>query len=100
MKTEFMKAIIEDLQVKNCEQKQVDALLNCYEGVVKRMAAMLVRTATFETDDFYRASERGIAGFTIKIEKTHYGDTDQWWGVFTKGDQEVKAMATLDKMED
>ena len=26
MKTEFMKAVIEDLHVTNCEQKQVDAL--------------------------------------------------------------------------
>ena len=63
MKTAFMKIIIEDLQVKNCEQKQIDALLNCYEDIVKRMAAMLARTATFETDDFFRAKERGIAGF-------------------------------------
>ena len=69
MKTEFMKAVIEDLHVTNCEQKQVDALLNCYEGVVKRMAAIFARTATFETDDFYRAKERGIAGFTLKIER-------------------------------
>jgi hypothetical protein len=61
---------------------------------------MLARTTTFETDDFFRATERGIVGFTLKIEKTHYSDTDQWWGVFTKDNQEVKAMATLDKMED
>lgn len=98
MKTAFMKTIIEDLQVKNCEQKQVDALLNCYEDIVKRMAAMLARTATFETDDFFRATERGIAGFILKIEKTQIGDTNQWWGTFTKGDQEVKAMATLEKV--
>ena len=69
MKTEFMKAVIEDLHVTNCEQKQVDALLNCYEGVVKRMAAMLARTATFETDDFYRAKERASQALPSRLKR-------------------------------
>lgn len=93
----FYKAIIHDIENKNCLDAEVEKLLDVFENTMKNTARTLARKAWFELEDFSLAGQRGIAGFSLMIEKQMVGKHEQWTGVFTHKNKELKVLGGLER---
>jgi hypothetical protein len=93
----FYKAIIHDIENKNCLDAEVENLLDTFEYAMKHTARTLARKAWFELADFGTAGQRGIAGFSLTLEKQMVGKHEQWTGVFTHKNKELKVLGGLER---
>jgi hypothetical protein len=72
MSKKFYKSVIDDVKNKNYTEK-----------------------AWFELSDFGTAKQRGITQFTLIMEKQITNDQEQWVGIFTDKNKELRVLGSL-----
>lgn len=97
MSKKFYKAIIDDIENQNCTETEIANLLDIFEYTMKHTACTLARKAWFELADFGTAKQRGIAQFTLIMEKQITNGQEQWVGIFTDKNKELKILGSLQR---
>jgi len=96
MTSRYKKAIIEDIASHGIEAAEQSHLLDIFEYAMKSIAITLAREARFETIDFASANERGCEGFGLLLRRTRSACRDVWYGEFTRGEQRLSVIASLE----
>lgn len=94
----FYKALIENCEHAKCTTQEMDDLISVYSNTVKRMATTLARKAWYELQDFSGTKEKGIAGFSLLIERKMVKGEEQFVGYFEHGKKNLKLIAMLKKV--
>lgn len=98
MSKKYWKACIDDIQNTGCSENEVEALLDTFCYTMKNAACTLVRKAEFHLEDFATAKQRGIAQFTLTLEKCADTDVEQWTGVFEAEGKSLKVLGMLERV--
>lgn len=93
----FYRAFIEDIENQKCTDLELEQLIDIFQYSVKHMATTLARKSWFELKDYYDAKKRGIANFTLEIEKKTIKGVDNFIGEFKSNNKNLKIIATLHK---
>lgn len=96
MTSRYKKAIIEDIRSHGIIAAEQSHLLDLFEYAMKSIATTLAREARFEINDFASGRERGCEGFELLLHRTRSDGREIWYGEFTKGEQRLSVMASLE----
>ena len=97
MSKKFWKAHIDDIQNTGCTERAVEALVDTFCYAMKKIASTLARKAEFHLEDFQASKERGIADFTLILEKYPNAGVEQWTGFFETEGKRLKVLGMLEK---
>jgi hypothetical protein len=95
MSKKFYKAIIEDMENQNCTETEIANLLDIFEYTMKNTACTLARSAWFELADFGTSKQRNISQFNLTMKKQITNGHEQWVGIFTDTNKELKILGSL-----
>lgn len=98
MSKKFWKAHIDDIQNAGCTEKEVEALMDVFCYAMKNTACTLARKAEFHLENFQTSKERGIADFTLILEKYPNVGVEQWTGFFETEGKSLKVLGTLERV--
>lgn len=91
------RAIIEDGRNEKCTDKELEALFGIFEHIMREHVSNAMPRASFDLADFPEAKVAGVDVFSLNIEHSSVGDSDQWNAVFEKGNgKKLKLYATLE----
>ncbi len=92
----YWKPSVDDIQNTGCSEAEVQYLCDIFESRMREMACTLCRKGFYELKDFHEADKRGLAGFTLVMEKYPHAGVEQWIGVFEEGNKKLRLFGMLD----
>lgn len=93
----YYKAIILSVENKDnrCSQDEVKNLLDMFGFMMKHINA---RKVWFELADYENAKRKNVAEFSLMLENQKIDGKEQWLGIFTYMDKELKCLGELERV--
>ncbi len=92
----YWKPSVDDLKNIGCSDAETQILCDIFESRMQEMAGTLLRKGWYHLEDFSDAEKRGIAGFTLTMEKYPHAGVEQWTGVFEAEGKRLELFGMLD----
>ena len=96
MNNQFKQAIIDDVTPNGINEALQDSLLDLFEHIMKKVATAKTREAKFEASDFSTARESGCGGFTLLMKRIFPNSSQEWLGLFQRGEQQLEVIGHLE----
>jgi hypothetical protein len=96
MTKRYKKTVIEDIASQGINAIEQSNLLDLFEYAVKSIATTLACEARFDTSEFASAQQRGCGGFQLLLSRLYANDQETWRGDFTRGDQQLTVIGSLE----
>ena len=96
MTNRYKKAVIEDVVSHDIDEAEQSKLLDLFEHAMKSVATTLVREARFDTIDFATAKQANCEGFQLTLQRLHVDGRDVWQGQFSRAEQRLTVIASLE----
>jgi hypothetical protein len=99
MNRKYWQATIIDIQNTGCNEAEQELLLEYFESTMKSTTQSLIRKAYFELEDFHGAKERGLASFSLLMERGHRNEElEQWKGIYQSGNKKLEILGQLERV--
>jgi hypothetical protein len=95
----YWKPSVDDIQNNGCDEHEVEMLCDIFERRMQEMASTLLRKGWYHLEDFSDAQTRGIAEFTLTMEKYPHADAEQWIGIFEAEGKKLRLFGMLDPQD-
>lgn len=96
MTNRYQKAVIDDVVSHGIDEAEKSNLLDLFEYAMKSVATTLIREAKFDISDFASAQQRNCDGFQLTLQRTRIDGRDVWQGKFSRAEQQLTVIASLE----
>jgi hypothetical protein len=97
----YYNAIILNVENKDdrCSQDEVKNLLDMFGYMMKHITTRInARKVWFELADYGNAKRKNVAEFSLMLEMQKVDGKEQWLGIFTYMDKELRCLGKLEKV--